>query len=94
MGLNPFKNSLKFYDPTSTPAPLISKENTSEETKEVCAAVGSEISEAKGNKIFVQQYSNGDHFPFPKKISDLYVGVPQDIGYEEEEKEEVEIIDF
>ena len=94
MGLNPFKNSLKFYDPTSTPAPLISKKNTSEETKEVCAAVGSEISEAKGNKIFVQQYSNGDHFPFPKKISDLYVGVPQDIGYEEEEKEEVEIIDF
>merc|ERR1712228_338674 len=41
MGLNPFKNSLKYYDPTTTPSPLISKEKTSEETKEAWAAVGS-----------------------------------------------------
>jgi hypothetical protein len=93
MGLNPFKNSIKFYDPTTTPAPLISKVKTSEETKEVCAAVGSEIYEAKGNIIPVQQYSSGDHLPFPLKITDLNFGAPPDIGYEEEEDLD-EIIDF
>ena len=93
MGLNPFKNSIKFYDPTTTPAPLISKVKTSEERKEVCAAAAMEIYEAKGNIIPVQQYSSGDHLPFPLKITDLNFGAPPDIGYEEEEDLD-EIIDF
>ena len=67
MGLNPFKNSLKYHDPATTAATLISKEITPEETKEACAVVGSVKSEAKGKNIFVQQNSNEDHLPFPKK---------------------------
>ena len=80
MELNPFANSLRYYDPTISPAPFISKKKMSEEIKEVAVPLGSVLLEANTKKR--KNFSNDP--PFPKKITELDFGPPPDNDYDEE----------